>query len=230
MKSTTPICELTAAARAGLAGNWGKSIGVAVIYFLLIAGISSVPLAGNLIQLIVAAPLVVGFHCYFLATVRRQPNPFELLFEGFNRFGTAWCAYMLVFLIIMAWTIPSAILIAGIMPFIHPDPAVFPEYTVWALAAALMLILCAFLILLQMRYYLVLYAVADDPSIRAREAVRRSVELMRGNYWRLGLLWLRFVGWQILAVLTMGIGLIWLIPYVAAATAAFYTDLSQQEE
>lgn len=90
MKSSTPIRDLTAAARAGLAGNWGKSIGVAVIYFFLIAGISSVPLAGELIQLIVAAPLVVGFHCYFLATIRRQPNPFELLFEGFNRFGTAY--------------------------------------------------------------------------------------------------------------------------------------------
>ena len=83
-----------------------------------------------------------------------------------------------------------------------------------------------FMILLQMRYGLALYVVADDPAVRARDAVRRGVELMKGNYWRLGLLWLRFIGWQILCVLTLGIGLIWLAPYFMAATTAFYDDLS----
>lgn len=226
MKSSTPVRDLTAAARAGLAGRWGKSIGVSMIYIVLIVGISRVPLAAWLFQLILGAPLVVGLHMYFLATVRKKDNPFGLLFEGFSRFGTSWCAYMLVCLIIFAWMIPFIVLIAPLFWFVHPDPAIFPSYTVWALAAVLILSAGAFLILLQMRYYLVLYVVADDPAVRARQAIRRSVELMKGNYWRLGVLWLRFVGWQLLCVLTLGIGLIWLIPYVSAATAAFYDDLA----
>ena len=36
MKSTTPIRDLTAAARAGLSGSWGKTIGVMLTYFVLL--------------------------------------------------------------------------------------------------------------------------------------------------------------------------------------------------
>ncbi len=50
---------------------------------------------------------------------------------------------------------------------------------------------------------------------------------MRGNYWHLGLFWLRFTGWILLSVLTLGIGFIWLGPYYMAAMAAFYDDLTR---
>ena len=91
------------------------------------------------------------------------------------------------------------------------------------------MIFCAVVILLQMRYGLALYVVADDPSVSARQAVRRGVELMRGNYWRLGLLWLRFTGWILLGILTLGIGFIWLAPYYMAALTAFYDDLARRQ-
>ena len=43
MKSTTPLREITAAARTGLSGSWGRSMGVMLIYVLLTTGISIVP-------------------------------------------------------------------------------------------------------------------------------------------------------------------------------------------
>jgi uncharacterized membrane protein len=110
--------------------------------------------------------------------------------------------------------------------FVYHDPALSPPLTLLALGAILFLSMLFFMILLQMRYGLALYVVADDPAVRARDAVRRSVELMKGNYWRLGLLWLRFIGWQILCVLTLGVGFIWVAPYFMAATTAFYDDLT----
>ncbi len=229
MKNMTPIRDLTAAARAGMSGNWGKSIGVMLVYLVLSVGMSKVPFTFGLLQLVFAAPLVVGLHVYFLATVRRQDNPLSQLFEGFNRFGTSWCAYMLVCLIIFAWMLPFGILITLLTIVLHLGPATIFTGTAWALPAILILIMFGFLILLQMRYYLVLYIVADDPSVRARQAIRRSVELMKDNYWPLGLLWTRFIGWQLLAILTLGIGFIWLIPYMSAATAAFYDDLSRNK-
>jgi uncharacterized membrane protein len=219
MKSMTPIRDLTAAARAGLADNWGKSIGVTVVYIILSIGISLLPFAGKLLQLIFSAPLVVGLTVYFLATIRRQDNPFSLLFAGFDRFGTSLCTYLLVMLITMAWMIPFGILAALLYFVLHAASPLL-----WAL---LILIMIAIMIPIQMRYGLALYVVADDPSVRARQAVRRGVELMKGNYWRLGLLWLRFIGWQILAVLTLGIGFIWLAPYYMAAMTAFYDDLTR---
>ena len=227
MKSMTPIRDLTAAARAGLSGNWGKSIGVTVVYIILSVGIGLLPFVGKLLQLIFSAPLVVGATVYFLATIRRQEdNRFSLMFDGFNRFGTAVCTCLLVVLIMLAWMLPFFGVMAA-LAFIHPASVVFPPSAVAVFMALAVLILVAVMIPLQMRYGLALYVVADDPSVRARQAIRRGIELMKGNYWRLGLLWLRFIGWQLLAVLTLGIGFVWLMPYFMAATTAFYDDLAR---
>ena len=217
MKSSTPLRKITATARDTLSGNWGRSIGVVLVYIILSVGVSMVPLIGKLLSWIFAAPLVVGMTAYFLAVIRRQDNPFSLLFDGFNRFGTAVCTYLLVFLIMMAWMIPFGLL-AGIA-------AAFGVRSV-PLLAVLVLIAVSVMIPLQMRYGLALYVVADDPSVRARQAIRRGIELMKDNYWRLGLFWLRFIGWQLLAVLTLGIGFIWLAPYYMAAMTVFYDDLA----
>ena len=227
MKSMTSIRDLTAAARAGLSGNWGKSIGVTVVYIILSVGIGLLPFVGKLLQLIFSAPLVVGATVYFLATIRRQEdNRFSLMFDGFNRFGTAVCTYLLVVLIMLAWMLPFFGVMAA-LAFIHPASVVFPPSAVAVFMALAVLILVAVMIPLQMRYGLALYVVADDPSVRARQASRRGIEMMKGNYWRLGLLWLRFIGWQLLAVLTLGIGFVWLMPYFMAATTAFYDDLAR---
>jgi uncharacterized membrane protein len=226
MKSSTPIRELTAAARSGLSGSWGTAIGVLIVCGILLIGVSLIPWAGQLLQTIFSAPLVVGMAAFFLAVVRGQSTPFRLLFSGFDRFGTALCTYLLVLLFTLLWMLPFFILMLLIVIFVHPDPAIFPPLTLVALEAIVILSLTFVMILVQMRYGLALYVVADDPSVRAREAVKRSVELMAGNYWRLGLLWLRFIGWQLLAVLTLGIGFIWLVPYYMAAMAAFYDDLT----
>ena len=38
-----------------------------------------------------------------------------------------------------------------------------------------------------------------------------------------------FIGWGLLSVLTLGIGFLWLSPYMNAAYAAFYDDVSRNE-
>ncbi len=228
MKSETPLREINAWARAGLMGSWGRSMGVIVVYAILLVGVVTVPYAGVILMLIFAPALVAGIHMYFLACVRKMHNPLSLLLDGFGQFGTSWCAFMLAALVMLAWTAPIMALIPAVVLFVHLDPATFPAYTLPAIYALITLTASGLLIALQMRYYFVLYLVADDPSLRAREAVHRSVELMEGNYWRLAVLWLRFTGWQAVAVLTVGIGFLWLIPYMCAATAMFYRDIKDR--
>ena len=74
-------------------------------------------------------------------------------------------------------------------------------------------------------YALTPYILADNPDMTAGEAIARSKELMAGNRWRLFCLQFSFIGWHILAALTLGIGSLWLTPYINAAMAAFYRDL-----
>ena len=75
-------------------------------------------------------------------------------------------------------------------------------------------------------YAMTKFILAENPELSASEVMARSKELMAGNRWRLFCLQLSFIGWDILASLTFGIGQLWLTPYRQAATAAFYRELT----
>jgi uncharacterized membrane protein len=75
-------------------------------------------------------------------------------------------------------------------------------------------------------YAMAPYIMADNPYISIQEAIQQSKDMMYGNKWRLLCLNISFIGWMILSAFTLGIGLLWLNPYISAAQAAFYNDVS----
>ena len=70
------------------------------------------------------------------------------------------------------------------------------------------------------------YILEENPSLGINEAIKQSKEMMYGNKWRYFCLGLSFIGWIFLCILTFGIGFLWLNPYVSAAYAAFYDEIS----
>lgn len=74
-------------------------------------------------------------------------------------------------------------------------------------------------------YSMTFYILADNPDLRPQEAIQRSRDMMRGHKWRLFELYLSFIGWYILALLTFGIGMFFLEPYIQQSVANFYEDL-----
>lgn len=69
------------------------------------------------------------------------------------------------------------------------------------------------------------FILAENPGLTPKEAMARSKALMAGNRWRLFCLEFSFIGWAFLCLFTLGIGALWLEPYVSASTTAFYRDL-----
>ena len=68
------------------------------------------------------------------------------------------------------------------------------------------------------------FLLAENPGLTPSEALAQSKAMMYGNRWRLFCLQISFIGWSILANITV-IGGIFLTPYVETADAAFYRDL-----
>ena len=76
------------------------------------------------------------------------------------------------------------------------------------------------------RYSMTVYIMLDKPDCTAKEAMTESIQIMYGHK-------LQFFGYSLLfglivfsgAILTLGIGLIWLIPWSAAFTASFYDSI-----
>lgn len=73
------------------------------------------------------------------------------------------------------------------------------------------------------------YILAENPDMKATEAMRASKEMMKGNRMRLFLLELSFIGWLIVCLFTCGLGVFALNPYQEAAYAAFYREVSFTE-
>lgn len=74
-------------------------------------------------------------------------------------------------------------------------------------------------------YSQAMYLIADDHTLGPLDAIRKSKQMMEGFKWKLFCLGWRFFGWALLCILTLGIGLIWLIPYMSVSHARFYEDL-----
>ena len=79
-------------------------------------------------------------------------------------------------------------------------------------------------------YALTPYIIMDEPELTAKQAIARSCEIMQGRRWKLFCLYLSFIGWGILSLLTFGIGFLWLAPYMNASIAAFYEDARAEYE
>lgn len=75
-------------------------------------------------------------------------------------------------------------------------------------------------------YSMTPYIMAEHSEYKVNEAIGYSKEMMKGNKWRLFCLNFSFIGWSILCIFTLGIGFLWLFPYIEAANAAFYREVS----
>lgn len=74
-------------------------------------------------------------------------------------------------------------------------------------------------------YAMTPYILAENPEMTANEAITTSRQMMDGHKGELFWLRLTFIGWTILCVFTLGIGNLFLSPYMNAAEAAFYRQL-----
>ena len=80
-------------------------------------------------------------------------------------------------------------------------------------------------IILGYAYSMFPYLIHDYPELTAREALKMSRQMMRGYKWKLFVLHLSFIGWLLLCIVTLGIAILFIDPYMQTASAFFYEDL-----
>ncbi len=85
-------------------------------------------------------------------------------------------------------------------------------------------------IIKHLSYSMALYILAENKELTARECINKSKAITKGRLIELLLFDLSFVGWHLVGVLTMGIGYIWIKPYISAAFANHYRELVEEYE
>ena len=77
-------------------------------------------------------------------------------------------------------------------------------------------------------YALTPYILIDNPELSANQAINLSQKMMKGHKFDMFIFHLSFIGWIFLSIFTFGIGLLWLLPYMMTAQAAFYQDVKKE--
>lgn len=83
-------------------------------------------------------------------------------------------------------------------------------------------------IIKSLAYSMTPFILKDYPELSANQAINLSMKMMEGRKFDLFYLYLSFIGWGILALFTLGIGYLWLMPYMYTSTAAFYQNVKEE--
>lgn len=74
-------------------------------------------------------------------------------------------------------------------------------------------------------YAMTPYILLDRPELSATDAIKESEKMMNGHKMELFILDLSFIGWILLSILTCGILVLYVEPYMMATRSAFYLEL-----
>lgn len=225
---------LRARARANLAGNWGVSIAVALVASLLgglITGGSFLPNLGA--ELTAYFPFLQEIADAMDRGIRLGSITFSL------RGGVLGFAAFLI----------GGVLQLGYADFLlkqHDGKEtnfsdLFSKFDYFGTGFAqrflrsLYVILWGLLFIIpgmikEYSYAMTPFILAEHPQLTASRAIELSEQMMDGHKTELFILELTFIGWSLLAVLTMNLGHLFLNPYKNAARAAFYRQLQEENK
>ena len=199
--------EYRAQAREALQNRWGEAAIVSLI-ILLAAMIIATPSfiaewAGSITTLLSVLVLPLQYAYYISLLERTRGNEEELTHYTFQytiNHAYANTRFLVAGLFIMLISMVAAIFTLGI-------GAIVVKYM----------------------YSMVPYLLHDYPELTPREAMKISREMMSGQKWELFVLNLTFIGWILLSIITFGVGMIFVEPYMSTARAAFYEDLKSEK-
>lgn len=101
-------------------------------------------------------------------------------------------------------------------------------YSILVLVGLIILIIPGIILMLMFSQFY--FVMKDNPELKYMDALKMSAKLMKGHLWQFFLLNLSFIGWGLLAMLTFGIGWLWLAPYIYTTCAHYYEDLKSEYE
>jgi uncharacterized membrane protein len=95
--------------------NYGTFFGMTIVMILINIALNFIPYAGDIINALIAGPLMCGIYYALIVKSRGEEVRFPMMFEGFNRFLPA-------FLVTLIYTLPLLALGAAAVFFVTLNP------------------------------------------------------------------------------------------------------------
>ena len=234
--------EFRTETREKLAGKWGEAALITFIYSCIcfIAGIlggivlpKKLILLWDLLYYVLIIPLTFGLNIsYFKIFNGEETDLFDFIKDGFKFFKISLEIQLRIFFkMLISFVVLFASMFA--IGFIFGVSSMVGGNSfegILVLIPILYVVACIWMMAIKYKYEMANYIVIENPDINSKEALEKSWELMKGNRLKLVGLQLSFIGWGILSLFTIYIGLFWLVPYTSISTIAFYKHLKDKEK
>jgi uncharacterized membrane protein len=171
-----------------------------------------------------ASAIHIGIARYFLSfSINSSKTTFPVFLEGLAHWGKSIWASILLYGRLILWSLlffPLGIIIVAVETTLGAHTAI---YVALPVGCTLMAIL---LVYKYVSYSQLFFVLAEYPEVSAAKALKTSVVITRGFRGQLVLLSVSFLGWFFLSGLTMGLGLLLLLPYLYTTQANAYRILT----
>ena len=177
----------------------------------------------QIVQVLISGAFTVGFFSFYLNLVRSLKPKVSDLFSGLRIFWKAFFALFLVGVFSVFWIlllqIPAFALSGILVHQFKPAP-----WIAWITMPSFLICMIAAISFIY-SYAMTFFVLADDHATGPLKAIRQSKGMMKERKLKLFFLQLRFLGWFLLALLTLMIGGLWVGAYYHTALAHFYDDV-----
>lgn len=237
-----PPSDIRKDARIALSGNWKKGVCIILVNFLISFVISLIirnsfndnySILSTLIDIaytIISTPLAFGLVISFIKLKRGEAvKPYDFIVDGFSNFCRAW-GIALQTLLKMLLPIICLILVFLLFIFSIVFGSMFENYLFALVVTFLLVTTLIYSISRGLLYTLSQYIAYDNPEQSSKDCVLKSEMLMKGNRGNYFLLLLSFMGWSFLSVFTLGIGMLWLMPYISVSEICFYEKVLEKNK
>ena len=177
----------------------------------------------NFIIVLFGTILTVGQCSFYLNIACNGPYQFSDLFTGFKVHPDKTIITQLIIQVLT--TLP---MIPGIGLMFYSFRA-YNIIVVFLLGCFLLILGTGISWWISLRYSQVYYLLLDFPDYSAKELLKMSRKLMKGNAGRLLYLQVSFIPMTLAGLLSFGIGLLFVLPYQNMTYTLFYLDLIQQQ-
>lgn len=177
----------------------------------------------NFIIVLFGTILTVGQCSFYLNIACNGPYQFSDLFTGFKVHPDKTIITQLI--IQLLTTLP---ILPGVGLLLYSFRA-YNIIVVFLLGCFLLILGAGISWWISLRYSQVYYLLLDFPDYSAKELLKMSRKLMKGNAGRLLYLQVSFIPMTLAGLLSFGIGLLFVLPYQNMTYTLFYLDLIQQK-
>ena len=208
-----------------LQGRWANAVGAVFIFFVLAEIVNYIsyiiPILGIIIGIAIISYFSLSFNKYCVKVSENigRIKYSECFLDASTFFKTIGAELLVGLALIIPFIIISIILIV-----ISPEL----EGIFFILFLIVIILTCIFTVYISLSFFPLAFIFIEEKEIGIIEGIKKSMNISKGVKWEYFVFLLSFIGWYLLAIITCGIGLLWLTPYYMLSTYLFYKEAKKR--